>query len=154
MYCQLSVVNFQFKSTVDNAELTIGNYNGRGAWLPWLVREQIAHFIYRASFSLINLTQFSSTQRMENCNRIIPMKSGLLATNLKKQREIAILKSFQPLIKCDQSNGYQQLWPGGPSCRNTTEYFTCRLRLRSTACLIAAATVKYNVAYAATVFIY
>jgi len=37
--------------------------------------------------------------------------------------------------------------------RTATEYFTCRHRLHSTACLPAAVTVKYNVAYAATVFL-
>ena len=39
-------------------------------------------------------------------------------------------------------------------CRTATEYFTCRLRLGSTACLPVAATVKYKVACAATVFIF
>jgi len=39
-------------------------------------------------------------------------------------------------------------------CHNATEYFTCRLRPSSTACLPSAATVKYKVAYAAIVFIF
>jgi hypothetical protein len=38
---------------------------------------------------------------IENCNRISPMWSDLLATNRKKQREIAILESFYSSMKSD-----------------------------------------------------